>query len=86
MALTTIQSNNKLIKFTKEINREFVRANLFSPYMSEDINAVIRIKNELKAGGETMNIPIRQAVESRRRWLRDTGWFGRNHRQLRSAD
>ena len=57
MALTTIQVNNKLIKFTKEINREFVRANLFSPYMSEDINAVIRIKNELKAGGETMNIP-----------------------------
>ena len=52
-----VQSNNKLIKFTKEINREFVRANLFSPYMSEDVNAIIRIKNELKAGGETMNIP-----------------------------
>jgi hypothetical protein len=58
MALTTVQSNNKLIKFTKEINREFVRENLFSPYMSEDMNAVIRIKNELKAGGEVMNIPF----------------------------
>ena len=57
MALTTIQSNNKLVKYTKDINREFVRANLFSPYMSEDVNAIIRIKNELKAGGETMNIP-----------------------------
>ena len=43
MALTTVQSNNKLVQFTKEINREFVRANLFSPYMSEDMNAIIRI-------------------------------------------
>jgi hypothetical protein len=58
MALTTVQSNNKLIKFTREINREFVRENLFSPYMSEDMNAIIRIKNELKAGGEVMNIPF----------------------------
>ena len=52
MALTTIQTNNKLIKFTKEINREYGRGNLFSPYMSEDMNAIIRIKNELKAGGD----------------------------------
>jgi len=58
MALTTVQANNKLIQFTKEINREFVRANLFSPYMSEDMNAIIRIKNELKSGGEVMNIPF----------------------------
>ena len=57
MALTTVQSNNKLVQFTKEINREFVRANLFSPYMSEDMNAIIRIKNELKSGGEVINLP-----------------------------
>jgi hypothetical protein len=57
MALTTVQSNNKLIQFTKDINREFVRANLFSPYMSEDMNAIIRIKNELKSGGEVINLP-----------------------------
>ena len=57
MALTTVQTNNKLVQFTKEINREFVRANLFSPYMSEDMNAIIRIKNELKSGGEVINLP-----------------------------
>ena len=57
MALTTVQSNNKLVQFTKDINREFVRANLFSPYMSEDMNAIIRIKNELKSGGEVINLP-----------------------------
>ena len=33
MALTTTQANNKLIKFRKEVWREYVRENLFSPYM-----------------------------------------------------
>ena len=54
MALTTVQSNYKLVQFTKEFNRVFVRANRFSPYMSEDMNAIIRIKNELKSGGEVI--------------------------------
>jgi hypothetical protein len=58
MAVTTVQSNNKLVKFTHQINREFVRETMFSPYMGEDITSIIRIKNELKAGGETMNIPM----------------------------
>ncbi len=58
MALTTIQTNNKLVKFVKEINREFVRENMFSPYMGDDLNAVIRRRYELKPGGEQMNIPI----------------------------
>jgi len=58
MAVTTIQDNNKLVRYTEEINREFVRGNQFSPYMSEGLNAVIRIRSELKAGGEDMNIPL----------------------------
>ena len=58
MAVTTIQSNNKLIQFTKDINREFVRQNLFSPYMGEGLNSVIRVRNEFKQGGEQMNIPL----------------------------
>jgi hypothetical protein len=58
MALTTIQANNKLVQYTKEINREFVRENMFSPYMSDDLNAIIRRKYELKSGGEQMNIPL----------------------------
>jgi len=58
MATTTVQDNNKLVRYTKEINREFVRENLFSPYMSQDLNAIIRIRQELKAGGEQMNIPL----------------------------
>jgi hypothetical protein len=58
MAVTTISSNNKLIKFTRDINREFVRQNMFSPYMSEGLDAIIRIRQELKQGGEQMNIPL----------------------------
>ena len=58
MAVTTIQTNNKLIRFTQEINREWVRENMFSPYQGEAVNSIIRVKNELKAGGEQMNIPI----------------------------
>jgi hypothetical protein len=58
MAVTTITSNNKLIQFTREINREFVRQSMFSPYMGTGLDSIIRIKNELKQGGEVMNIPL----------------------------
>jgi len=58
MAVTTVQSNNKLIRFTKDINREFVRQNMFSPYMGEGLDAIIRVRQELKSGGEQMNIPL----------------------------
>lgn len=58
MAMTTVQDNNKLVVYTKEINREYVRENLFSPYMGTELNAIIRLKQELKSGGEQMNIPL----------------------------
>lgn len=58
MALTVVQDNNKLVRYTKEINREFVRENLFSPYMGDDLNAIIRRRYEPKQGGEQMNIPL----------------------------
>ena len=58
MAVSTVQNNNKLIKFTEQINREYVRENLFSPYMGEANNSVIRLRMETKAGGEQINIPL----------------------------
>lgn len=58
MAVTTVQSNNKLVRYTKQINREFVRESMFSPYMGKDVNSIIRIRHELKNGGEQMNIPM----------------------------
>jgi hypothetical protein len=58
MALTTIQTNNKLIKFTKGVNREWVRENYFAPYTGEAITSIIRKRMELTSGGEQMNIPM----------------------------
>ena len=58
MALTTIQVNNKLIVFREEIIREFVRQNMFAPYMGNAMNSIIRVLNDLKAGGEQVNVPL----------------------------
>ena len=62
MALTTTQANNKLVVFRKEVFHEYVRENLFSPYMGTDITAIIRVIPDLdkggKNGGEQINIPL----------------------------
>lgn len=58
MALSAIQSNNKLVQFRKEIIREYVRENLFSPYMGEAPNSIIRSLFDPKKGGEQINIPL----------------------------
>ena len=58
MALTTISANNKLIVFRKEVTREYIRQNLFSPYIGTELTAIIRVINDLKNGGEQINIPL----------------------------
>jgi hypothetical protein len=58
MALTTPQANNKLIVFTKEINKEIVRENMFSPYTGTGMDSIIRTRHELKNGGEQINFPL----------------------------
>src|SRR6202162_3394444 len=58
MALTTVAINNKLIVFRKEITREYIRQNLFSPYIGSEMTAIIRVINDLKKGGEQINIPL----------------------------
>lgn len=58
MAVTTVQANNKLIVFRKEVTREYIRQNLFSPYVGSNMTAIIRVINDLKKGGEQINIPL----------------------------
>ena len=58
MALTSVQSNNKLVQYTTEINREVVRENMFSPYMGTSMTSIIRTRMELKKGGEQINFPL----------------------------
>jgi hypothetical protein len=58
MATTTVDTNNKLIVYRKQITKEYIRENLFSPYMGSDMTAIIRIINDLKNGGEQINVPL----------------------------
>lgn len=58
MALTEVETNNKLLKFQKQIYREYVRDNLFSPYYGTGLTAIFRNTYEMKSGGEQMNIPL----------------------------
>jgi Protein of unknown function (DUF4043) len=58
MALTTVAVNNKLLVFRKEVTREYIRQNLFSPYIGSEMTAIIRVINDLKNGGEQINIPL----------------------------
>ncbi len=62
MAVTQTVTNNKLIVFRKKTYREYVRENLFSPYMGPSDNSIIHIITDLdkggKMGGEQINIPL----------------------------
>ncbi len=58
MAITSTHVNNQIIKWRKRIYREWRRGNYFSPYMGESPTAVIQVTNELKDGGDVLNIPI----------------------------
>lgn len=58
MSLSTIQSNNKLVQYRKELIKEYVRENLFSPYMGDAPNSIIRTLYDPKKGGEQINIPL----------------------------
>ncbi len=58
MALSTVQSNNQLVKYLDQFVIEWSRENLFSPYQGTEMTSVIRVINALKSGGEQVNIPI----------------------------
>lgn len=58
MALSSIQANNKLIQFRKELIKEFVRENMFSPYMGDAPTSIIRTMFDPKKGGEQINVPL----------------------------
>jgi hypothetical protein len=58
MAITSTHVNNQIIKWRKRIYREWRRGNYFSPYMGESPTAIIQVTNELKDGGDILNISI----------------------------
>jgi len=58
MAITTPQANNKLVQYRKELIKEFVRENMFSPYMGDAPTSIIRTIYDNKKGGEQVNVPL----------------------------
>lgn len=58
MALSSINTNNKLVQYRKEIIREAVKENMFSPYMGDGMTSIIRTIYDAKKGGEQINIPL----------------------------
>lgn len=65
MAVSTIQANNRGIIFRNNIIREYVRGNMFSPYMGNDGTAVIRTFLETgKFGGDQINVPLVKALRN----------------------
>lgn len=65
MALTTIESNNKLVKYRRQLWREYVRENKFSPYMGTALNSIIRTTEEMADGGDQLNIPLVTRLKGR---------------------
>lgn len=58
MAVTRSHVNNAVIKWRKQIYREFRRGNAFSPYMGESPNSIIQVLRDLRDGGDILNVPI----------------------------
>ena len=68
MSATVTATNNKLVVFRKQIFHEYVRENLFSPYMGTDVNSIIRVIPDLdkggKQGGEQINVPLMARLQA----------------------
>lgn len=58
MAVSQVSINNQIIKWRKQIYREWRRGNLFSPYMGESPTSVIQVLRDLRDGGDVLNVPI----------------------------
>lgn len=58
MAITQVHVNNHIIKWRKEIYREFRRGNSFSPYMGEGPTSIIHVLRDLRDGGDILNVPL----------------------------
>jgi len=58
MAVTTVQVNNQIIKWRRDVYREWRRGNYFSPYMGEGSTKIIQVTRELRDGGDVIIVPI----------------------------
>ena len=62
MAVTATHIHNQLIKWRKDVYREWRRGNFFSPYMGEGPTSIIQVTRELRDGGDVLSVPIVAAL------------------------
>lgn len=63
MATTTVQTNNRGIKFRNQVIREWVRGTMFTPYTGSDGTAIIRRMSLAGVfGGDQINVPLVRAL------------------------
>lgn len=66
MALTRVSAGNKVIQWDDKFFSEYVRANLFNPYMGVDENAIIQIKENLvKKKGDSITISLLSSLRGK---------------------
>jgi hypothetical protein len=58
VALTSLGTNNELIKFQKEVRTDFLRASRFDPYMGDGSDTPIARIADLSADGKQINVPL----------------------------
>ncbi len=59
MAVTSVPTNTRVIKWERDYYREYIRANRFSKYMGSNESAPIQVNEELtKSVGETINFEL----------------------------
>lgn len=59
MAVTSVPTNARVIKYERDFFREYIRANRFSRYTGSDSSSVIQVNEDLtKAVGETINFEL----------------------------
>ena len=57
MALSEVQTNNKLVKYRDDFIVEWWRENRFSPYQGAEMTAIIRVVNYLANDGAVCPTP-----------------------------
>jgi hypothetical protein len=80
-----LQTTTNSSSSARKITREYIRENLFSPYIGTEMTAIIRVINDLKKGGEQINIPLIARLKAQADRDRHPRRQRRGDRQLRRS-
>ena len=64
MATATLNVNEVLTKWRRDVNYTFVRKSRFGPYTGASANSIIRIYKDLQSSGRSINVPLVDQLRS----------------------